>query len=436
MQAGYHILEGVEDLKMGGEGMKGFYDKILPSYLNQYAKKWGAQVEKANLGGTSPQYEIKNLGTPGSPNWAIVDLSGSGNYYEGYASARDARGALAREFKGSEKRLPPVAVHSLPITPAMKAEILSKGQPLYSAPGLGGAVGLGQDPSQQQQPPLGLGVPRGYQEGGPVIPDSTLANTGMGLGPQPFGAVGDFIAKYGLGMDPQNPSGFARTLNWIAGIPNPNTQQIAMMPGVPGRPYTTGGLGQVPSPASEAFKTPAFEAYKASKAEYIKLSQQYHELWKQYRGSSPNPLDWPQDLSVKPAMDAAGKLYEQAGEKTQAAWEALVRQGPTAASPQMTKFLHKNTYYEGNPITGRFRGPNGEYLLIRPDNTFIHWEPGGRGEPAHVIHGQGKGIKALRKTLMGVEEEHVTRNQQVMKNMDKTLQQEEINRLLGPEEPR
>ena len=30
------------DLKVGGEGMKGFYDKMLVDYANKYAKKWGA----------------------------------------------------------------------------------------------------------------------------------------------------------------------------------------------------------------------------------------------------------------------------------------------------------------------------------------------------------------------------------------------------------
>lgn len=34
-------------LKVGGEGMKGFYDQILPKEISKYVKQWGAQVEKA-----------------------------------------------------------------------------------------------------------------------------------------------------------------------------------------------------------------------------------------------------------------------------------------------------------------------------------------------------------------------------------------------------
>lgn len=41
--AGHYRLEG-QDLKVGGEGMKGFYDKILPSYAKKFGKKFGSKV--------------------------------------------------------------------------------------------------------------------------------------------------------------------------------------------------------------------------------------------------------------------------------------------------------------------------------------------------------------------------------------------------------
>ena len=41
-------LEGT-DLKIGGEGMKGFYDKLLPSEINKYVKKWGATVSTTQI---------------------------------------------------------------------------------------------------------------------------------------------------------------------------------------------------------------------------------------------------------------------------------------------------------------------------------------------------------------------------------------------------
>lgn len=37
------------DLKVGGEGMKGFYDKMLPAFMNKYGKKWGVKVADITL---------------------------------------------------------------------------------------------------------------------------------------------------------------------------------------------------------------------------------------------------------------------------------------------------------------------------------------------------------------------------------------------------
>lgn len=40
----FHQYEGL-DLEIGGEGIKGFYDKIIPNFLNKYGKKYGVRVE-------------------------------------------------------------------------------------------------------------------------------------------------------------------------------------------------------------------------------------------------------------------------------------------------------------------------------------------------------------------------------------------------------
>ena len=37
------------DIAVGGEGMKGFYDKMLPAFMNKYGKKWGVKVEDIDL---------------------------------------------------------------------------------------------------------------------------------------------------------------------------------------------------------------------------------------------------------------------------------------------------------------------------------------------------------------------------------------------------
>ena len=38
-----------DGLTIGGEGMRGFYDKMLPSFMNKYGKKWGVKVEDIDL---------------------------------------------------------------------------------------------------------------------------------------------------------------------------------------------------------------------------------------------------------------------------------------------------------------------------------------------------------------------------------------------------
>lgn len=43
-----NVFKGL-DLKVGGEGMLGFYDEILPKEVNKYAKQWGAKVEAGEV---------------------------------------------------------------------------------------------------------------------------------------------------------------------------------------------------------------------------------------------------------------------------------------------------------------------------------------------------------------------------------------------------
>lgn len=46
----YEKIEG-DGLRIGGEGMRGFYDDILPRFMNKYGKKWGVKVEDIFLPG-------------------------------------------------------------------------------------------------------------------------------------------------------------------------------------------------------------------------------------------------------------------------------------------------------------------------------------------------------------------------------------------------
>jgi hypothetical protein len=91
------------DLKVGGKGMEGFYDKILPDYAKKYVKKWGATVEKS----------------------AIETGGGKPTQYADFDAWQKAKGGQQTE------------VWTVPITQAMRESVTKAGQPLFQA---GGAV--------------------------------------------------------------------------------------------------------------------------------------------------------------------------------------------------------------------------------------------------------------------------------------------------------
>jgi len=96
------------DLQVGGEGMKGFYDKILPDYLNNYGKKYGASVVDMDM---ITQPERFDFAKP-------------------YAAFRETIPAES------------MRVHSFDITPQMREEITTKGQPIYGKVAMPALEGL------------------------------------------------------------------------------------------------------------------------------------------------------------------------------------------------------------------------------------------------------------------------------------------------------
>jgi hypothetical protein len=52
------------DLKVGGEGMKGFYDQILPKEIGKYVAKMGGKVEKDAIDQSEAQYKVNKDSQP------------------------------------------------------------------------------------------------------------------------------------------------------------------------------------------------------------------------------------------------------------------------------------------------------------------------------------------------------------------------------------
>lgn len=135
--SGGYNLSGL-DLRTGGEGMKTFYDKVVPSQLSKILKKLDPEVKVG--AGEIPLHDVEvkqayvkdAWGKPidhGNRGWYLAGNDVPPEFRDvGFPSEELARQAL-QSIKGH-------GVHSIPITPRMR-EAIMKGLPAYAA---GGAV--------------------------------------------------------------------------------------------------------------------------------------------------------------------------------------------------------------------------------------------------------------------------------------------------------
>jgi hypothetical protein len=132
-------LSGI-DLQVGGEGMKGFYDKMIPDYLNTFGKKYGVQTE---MGG----YKLQ--GDPSMRGDASERLGLAGQRFD-QMTPEEIEAFNANLDESNAKQL-----HYFKITPEMREEV-KQGMPLYQQIGvpLGtGAAGTEIEMPQSQPEP-------------------------------------------------------------------------------------------------------------------------------------------------------------------------------------------------------------------------------------------------------------------------------------------
>lgn len=118
-----HTLENI-DLKVGGEGMKGFYDKMIPNAIEKIGKEHGVKVKQGST-------EIDS--TPYRSQAHFIDWAENRAGYSRNQLARKwAKGEsdpLVKEFMESKK---PQSVHYIDIPQSLKDQALGKGFPLFS----------------------------------------------------------------------------------------------------------------------------------------------------------------------------------------------------------------------------------------------------------------------------------------------------------------
>ena len=117
-QMGHHYLEG-NDLDMGGEGMKGFYDKMVPAFLNKFGKKHGVQVQSGS---------VPIVSTPAQHHGMTED--------QFQAQSPDEQQHMVRQhayaYQGAKTEAP---VHTFDITPQMREDVVKNGIPRYAEGG-------------------------------------------------------------------------------------------------------------------------------------------------------------------------------------------------------------------------------------------------------------------------------------------------------------
>lgn len=121
------------DLKVGGEGMKGFYDQILPNIVKKIGKDYGIKVKKGNLL------------TNDSGKFELYD--GNGDFHNIFSTRQEAEQAAKSAGFGRQAKIyelkpkdSPVKenhgeVHYFDIPEKMRDDVLSKGFPLFSDTG-------------------------------------------------------------------------------------------------------------------------------------------------------------------------------------------------------------------------------------------------------------------------------------------------------------
>lgn len=132
------------DLKVGGEGMKGFYDKILVDAANKLGKKYGARVENSNIPSeTEYQSELKVDHNEDTGNWLVIDRSGEMATDQTFESKEEAQDFIdSNPYEKTD-----VKVHSLELTPALKETALKDGFSLFQngSDGPRGQIRIGAD---------------------------------------------------------------------------------------------------------------------------------------------------------------------------------------------------------------------------------------------------------------------------------------------------
>ena len=146
-----HVFNGL-DLKVGGEGMLGFYDKMVPSFVNDYGAPHNMRMNLHDTQVGGNKYTVFEDSNP-SP-FSVVREGGS---------AIASRHGTREEAEAAVAELSTQPLHSIAITPEFEKHVQEKGQRLYQAIPAGIGAGIGALTEEEPAP---------MKKGGPVSLDA------------------------------------------------------------------------------------------------------------------------------------------------------------------------------------------------------------------------------------------------------------------------
>ena len=120
------------DLKVGGKGMEGFYDKMLPDFMSKYIKKWGGKVEDVEIYASKDPFPWKvvkkEYAGRGAYSTTVLATFPTKAEAEAFAATMNDPKEPEYTVEGEGTR---TVVHSVAITEPMKESVM-QGQPMFA----------------------------------------------------------------------------------------------------------------------------------------------------------------------------------------------------------------------------------------------------------------------------------------------------------------
>jgi hypothetical protein len=116
------------DLQVGGEGMKGFYDKMVPAFLNKIGKPFGAQVRPLTVSEMKPSVTMSEV---------MDALAAAGHSQHEINNNPELYRQMGERMRAERDEQPndEYTLHGFPITPEMRQHVENEGLPLFAKGG-------------------------------------------------------------------------------------------------------------------------------------------------------------------------------------------------------------------------------------------------------------------------------------------------------------